>query len=129
MTQQNGIGMNRVVPILRMFDVALTKQFYIDFLGFRLDWEHRFEDGFPLYMQVSYGECRLHLSEHFGDASPGSAVRIEVEGIAAFHAKLHERPYKYARPGLEKKPWDSTEVSVQDPSGNRLHFFESDKEV
>ena len=43
----------QTVPILRIFDVAKAKEFYLDYLGFRADWEHRFEPGLPLYMQVS----------------------------------------------------------------------------
>lgn len=38
---------------------------------FRVDWEHRFEPGFPLYLQVSRDGLVLHLSEHHGDGSPG----------------------------------------------------------
>lgn len=64
-------------PILRSFDEVKAKEFYIDFLGFNLDWSHRFEEDFPLYMQVSKDECVLHISEHHGDCSPGSAIRID----------------------------------------------------
>ena len=62
--------------ILRIFDEAKAKDFYLGFLGFGLDWEHRFEPDMPLYAQISLGECVIHLSEHHGDASPGSAVRV-----------------------------------------------------
>ncbi|WHZ16958.1 MAG: Glyoxalase family protein [Nitrospira sp.] len=58
------------IPILRIFDEAKAKEFHLDFLGFTLDWEHRFEAGLPLYMQVSRDGCILHLSEHHGDGSP-----------------------------------------------------------
>ena len=44
-------------PILRSFDEAITKQFYFLFLGFKLDWEHRFEPGSLLYMQISRAGC------------------------------------------------------------------------
>jgi catechol 2,3-dioxygenase-like lactoylglutathione lyase family enzyme len=30
----------RVVPILRIFDVAKTREFYVDYLGFSVDFEH-----------------------------------------------------------------------------------------
>ena len=113
-----------VVPILRMFDERLAKQFYMDYLGFRLDWEHRFEEGMPLYMQLSRDGIRLHLSEHHGDCTPGGAVRIEMEGIAAFHQELSGRAYSYARPGLETTPWGTTELDVKDPFDNRLVFSE-----
>jgi len=29
------------VPILRMFDETVAKEFYVGFLGFKVDWEHR----------------------------------------------------------------------------------------
>ena len=31
------------IPVLRIFDETKAREFYIDFLGFSLDWEHRFE--------------------------------------------------------------------------------------
>jgi hypothetical protein len=55
--------LGRTTPILRIFDEAKAREFYVDFLGFKIDWEHRFEPGTPLYMQVSKDECLLHLSE------------------------------------------------------------------
>src|SRR5580765_7873563 len=67
-----------VTPILRIFDEAKAREFYVEFLGFKVDWEHRFEPGLPLYMQVSKDDCVLHLSEHFGDGSPGAHIRIEI---------------------------------------------------
>jgi len=112
-----------VVPILRMFDEARTRAFYVDFLGFAINWEHRFAPDLPLYLQVSRGGCVLHLSAHHGDATPGSALRIEVEALDPLHAELHGSSYTYARPTIEQQPW-SREMSVKDPSGNRLVFFE-----
>lgn len=75
-----------VTPIFRMFDEKKAKEFYIDYLGFSLEWEHRFESGMPLYMEVSLGECKLHLSEHYGDCSPGAAnssVMVQLVHILA----------------------------------------------
>ena len=69
------MGFGKTVPILRMFDEAKAKEFYVDFLGFAIDWEHRFESGAPLYMQVSLGSFQLHVSEHYGDGTPGFDFR------------------------------------------------------
>ena len=110
------------VPILRMFDVAKARAFYIDYLGFAVLFEHRFEPSLPLYMGIRRGACELHLSEHHGDASPGAAIRIEVDDIDALHAELTAKSYNYARPGIEPKPWGTREIAVTDPFGNRLHF-------
>ena len=115
----------QTVPILRIFDVAKAKEFYLDFLGFNLDWEHRFEPDLPLYMQVSLGALVLHLSEHYGDGSPGSTVFVRVEGLAAYHAQLLAKRYGYLRPGIERNDRGSLCVQLLDPFGNRLRFDES----
>lgn len=112
----------RTTPILRIFDEAKAKEFYVDFLGFQVDWEHRFEPDLPLYMQVSRDGCILHLSEHNGDCCPGSAMRIAVEGIDELHTELIAKRFKYARPCIEDTPWGTRDVSVKDPFGNRLTF-------
>jgi uncharacterized glyoxalase superfamily protein PhnB len=111
-----------VVPILRIFDEAKAREFYVGFLGFQVDWEHRFEPGLPLYLQVSRDGCVLHLSEHHGDCCPGAAMRIAVDDIDAYHAELAAKGYGYARPGVDATPWGSRDMSVKDPFGNRLTF-------
>lgn len=115
--------LDQAVPILRIFDEAKARAFYLDFLGFKPDWEHRFEPGLPLYMQVSRSGCVLHLSEHHGDACPGAAMRIATADVDGLRAELIARPYTYARPGVEAKPWGSRDMSITDPFGNRLTFF------
>lgn len=117
------IELSPPIPILRMFDVAKTREFYLDFLGFTLDWEHRFEPDLPLYMQVSRSGATLHLSEHFGDGSPGASVFLPMEGVAALQAELIAKAYRHARPGVEKAPW-GLEMTISDPSGNRIRFCE-----
>jgi uncharacterized glyoxalase superfamily protein PhnB len=116
------LGFGKTTPILRIFDEAKAKEFYVDFLGFKVDWEHRFEKGLPLYMQVSKGNCVLHLSEHHGDCSPGSALRIETDELESFHEQLIAKRYKFARPGIEQMPWGTRDMSISDPFGNRLTF-------
>jgi uncharacterized glyoxalase superfamily protein PhnB len=111
------------IPILRIFDEAKAREFYVDFLGFAIDWSHRFEEDLPLYMQVSRDGCRIHLSEHHGDCCPGAAIRIEVVDVDAFERELLDKRYGYARPGLEATPWNTREMAVKDPFGNRLIFF------
>jgi catechol 2,3-dioxygenase-like lactoylglutathione lyase family enzyme len=117
----------RTVPILRSFDEGKAREFYVDFLGFSVDWEHRFEPGTPLYMQLSRAGIVLHVSEHHGDGSPGVNVRIDVTGLRDFHAELIARRYKNMRPGLETPEWGGTEMTVIDGAGNRLIFVEADK--
>ena len=113
-----------VIPVLRMFDIRKAKEFYVDFLGFKVDWEHRFEPGFPLYMQVSRGGVRLHLSEHHGDGVPGSALYVYMTGIEEFHRELNDKKYRHMRPGIVEQEWRMREMGVVDPFGNRIRFGE-----
>ncbi|MCU6707245.1 VOC family protein [Paenibacillus sp. J5C_2022] len=110
----------QTVPILRIFDLEKAKQFYLDFLSFQIEWEHRFQDDLPLYMQIARNGCILHLTEHHGDCCPGAAVRIGVEDAKSLHTELLQKQYRYARPGYQS---DWNEVTVTDPFGNRLHFY------
>ena len=112
------------IPILRIFDVAKAKEFYIDWLGFKVDFEHQFEKDMPYYIGISRDDIQLHLSEHHGDATPGSKVFIICNEIEKYFAELQSRPYKYYHPGLNKTFYDSLEICVQDPFGNRLSFNE-----
>ena len=123
-SEANAPEILQTIPMLRMFDVDKTKSFYIGFLGFSLDWEHRFEAGAPLYMQVSRSGLNLHLSEHHGDCTPGSAVFVVLRGLDAYHRELTSKTYAYMNPGIEDKPWGARGMSVIDPNGNTLHFNE-----
>jgi len=113
----------RAIPILRIFDEAKAREFYQGFLGMKVDFEHRFEPGLPLYMQVSRASLVLHLSEHHGDCTPGSTVLVQTsEGLEALHAELIAKNYRNNRPGLETAPWNAKVMEVTDPFGNRLRF-------
>lgn len=117
------VRLNPGIPIIRIFDLAKAKEFYLDFLGFSVEWEHRFEPGMPLYAQISRSGLILHLSEHHGDASPGATIFIEMKGVEALHRELLGKRYGYAWPGVEQVPW-GRELQVADPFGNRLRFCE-----
>jgi len=114
------------IPIIRIFSEDKAREFYLDFLGFKLDWEHRFEAGAPLYLQINRSELVLHLSEHYGDAAPGVTLFARVHGIAEFHQELLAKDYPYARPGVETLPWGE-QMQIADPFGNRLRFCQQEQ--
>lgn len=111
------------ISIFRIFDFNKTEEFYIHFLGFKVDWRHQFEPDFPLYLQISKDGCIIHLSEHFGDASPGASIRIHTENVEKYAQQLLDKNYKHCRPGVEKKPWGNIEMTIHDPFGNKLIFY------
>lgn len=117
----------RVIPIFRIFDYKKALEFYVDWLGFVIDWEHKFDDNSPIYMQVSKGEIVLHLSEHHGDSAPGSKVYIETVDVEKYHKELLSKKYKYNYPGLEIAPWNAPCMDLIDPFFNRLMFTEKGK--
>ena len=55
------VAFQQAVPILRIFSVEKAREFYLDFLGFIWDWEHRFDDNAPLYARV------LKVQDPFGN--------------------------------------------------------------
>ncbi len=116
------------IPIIRIFEVAKAKEFYLGFLGFNLDWEHRFNDNAPLYAQVSRAGLKLHLSEHHGDASPGSRTFVPMRGIEALHKELRGKAYTYNGPGIDETPW-GRDLTVTDPFSNRITFTELSRAV
>ena len=117
------IRFRATVPILRMFDLAVTKRFYVDYLGATIDWEHGAAGG-PLYLQVSRDDLVLHLSSHHDDGTPGTAVLIEMHGLADLHAELRTRRYPFFNPGIGAGPAGGREMELIDPASNRLRFFE-----
>ena len=118
------IAFERVIPVFRIFSVEKAREFYLDFLGFKVDWEARFGRDLPLYMQVSRDGFAIHLSEHHGDATPGSKVFVAVTGVRDLHRELTDKKYRYNRPGLHEQEWGMTELTVNDPFGNRITFGE-----
>jgi len=115
----------QTIPILRILDLARAKEFYIDFLGFTLDWEHRFDERAPLYMQISLAGLTLHLSEHHGDGCPGATIFVRVSGLIEYHAEITAKGYGYLRPGIEQTFHNSRMMTITDPFGNRIRFDEA----
>ncbi|MFO0619283.1 MAG: glyoxalase superfamily protein [Polyangiaceae bacterium] len=112
------------VPVLRMFDVEKALEFWVGFLDFKEDFRHQFEPGTPFYMGLSREGVRVHLSEHFGDACPGSHFRVEVDDVAALCAELNAKTYRHARPGFLDQDWGNREMTIGDPFGNRITFWQ-----
>ena len=74
-----------VIPQLRILRADRSLPFYVDGLGFAVDWEHRFEPGFPLFVQITRAGQTLFLVEAMKTMNPipapraGKIVAILVE--------------------------------------------------
>lgn len=113
------------VPILRIYDSAIARQFYCDYLGFDVVFEHRFSAALPLYMRVGRGEIEIDLSEHHGDGTPGSVVWIAVAGLEDWHRELRAKDtFSSLRPGIDRSAPGGPTMELTDPFGNVLRFCE-----
>lgn len=119
------VSFQKTIPLLRIFSVEKAKEFYVDYLGFTVDWEHHFDENSPAYIQVLRDGLVLHLTEHVGDCCPGSTIFVWMTGIEEFHREITDKNYKYLRPGIETTFYDSKSVEVIDPFGNRIRFNEN----
>jgi catechol 2,3-dioxygenase-like lactoylglutathione lyase family enzyme len=118
------VQFGRAVPTFRIFSLEKAREFYLDFLGFKIDWEHRFGPDAPVYMQVSRDGLAIHLSEHHGDGTPGSIAYVYTTGVVELHRELNDKNYRHNHPGLQRQDWGMTEMTVTDPFNNRITFAE-----
>ncbi|WP_236573658.1 glyoxalase superfamily protein [Streptomyces sp. GS7] len=118
-------GLGPAVPVLRVTSAAQALPLSLDYLGFTLDREHRFEPGPPLYAQVSRCDAVLHLSEHHGDGSPHGVVRLPVRDVASPHKELLGRQNARVRPEIAPDTPGGPTMEVIDPYGNILRLTRS----
>ena len=114
----------KAIPTFRIPNEQQGKDYYIDFLGFSVDWEHRFAADEPIYMQVSLNGLVLHLSENIR-FQPGAVVFVETTGIDEFHAELTGKESDYIVPPVAVTPWGTKQLEIEDPFGNWLRFNET----
>lgn len=117
--------LQNATPILRMFDEEHARRFYVDWLQFEVQFEHRFGPDMPLYMGLVKDGVELHLSEHYGDTTPGTRIRIAVTDIHGFYQDVMSRPFKNLNPGPpQKQSWGEWDLTLTDPFSNKLTFYE-----
>jgi uncharacterized glyoxalase superfamily protein PhnB len=112
---------NAIVPTLRIADYEAAVRFYVEGLGFKIDFEWRHEPGFPVFMQVSRDDMRLYLSEHAGDCVAPGLVYLYVPDVDTWQAELLTRGVIAEEPPQDQ-PWGNRELSLTDPTGNRLRI-------
>lgn len=121
---QYGFEIRSSIPVLRMFDEARAKAFYLDYLGFEVDWESRFSPTAPLYMQIHLGDAILHLNGHAKEDAPISEVNIPVLGLQKYCDYLIAKGADYPQPIAVDPRYQgrNTDLNIWDPFGNYLVF-------
>lgn len=118
--------MAKLIPVFRVFHREKTIEFYVDYLGCSIEWEHA-PGNSPFYMRMNLGGVEFDLSEHHGECAPGGRFSIvDFNNLEGYHRELSEKGYKFLHPGLESVDWDPStlEMTVIDPFYNRIIFNE-----
>jgi predicted enzyme related to lactoylglutathione lyase len=102
-----------IIPILRADDLEATKRYYLDMLGFVLDWEA------PYMIAVSRdGRGIMICDGHQGQR--GTWLWIGVEDADALHAEFVASGAVIRDPP-QNFEW-AYEFQVEDPNGHVLRF-------
>jgi catechol 2,3-dioxygenase-like lactoylglutathione lyase family enzyme len=115
------VGVERIVPIIKVSDLHTALNFYCSVLGFDKDFHYRASPDGPDYVGVSLNGHQLHLSTFSGDGKGLATIYIYVDDIDELYARFCAR-------GLAKdceptnQPWGQREVYVRDPDGHTLRF-------
>lgn len=110
-----------VIPQLRIINAARSLAFYVDGLGFKIDWQHQFEAGYPLFIQITRAGQTIFLTEHSGDGQVGGAVYFQVPDAPACYAEFRLKGIEAASEPTNTS-WETCEFVLTDPDGNRLRF-------
>jgi hypothetical protein len=114
-SEQSGRMPSEAIPVLRVIDADSTSEWYRR-LGFKREWEHRFEPSLPAFVSLvrDHG-TRVFLSEHTGDAPPDGLLYLRLSDVGAVAREF----------GVEavEQPWGS-EVRLTDPDGNQVRVGE-----
>jgi catechol 2,3-dioxygenase-like lactoylglutathione lyase family enzyme len=116
-TETPKVGATRfegVTPIIRVQDLAASLDYYVNVLGFKVDWHHE-----GIIASVSRDRCGIFLCE--GDQGhPGGWVWIGVGDCEALFEEYRSRGAKVRHPPTNYE-W-AYEMQIEDPHGNVLRI-------
>lgn len=103
-----------VSPIFRVGNLAASLAYYVDALGFKVDWEYK-----GAIAAVSRDRCCIFLCQ--GDqGNPGSWAWVGVNDVERLCDEFRAKGAKIRQPPTNF-PW-ALEIQVEDPDGNVLRF-------
>jgi len=121
------LPIQRVVPALRITNYERSKTFYVNQLGFGVEWEHRFEPNVPVFMSVARDGMQVYLTEHSGDCQVGGLVHFVIEDVDAWFREFAARGVEPTE--LPNNDLGFLNMTVTDPDGNQLRFMEPSTEM
>ena len=116
------LPVQRVVPALRITDYERSKAYYVQTLSFAVDWEHRFEPHFPVFMSVARDGMQVYLTQHSGDCQVGGLVHFVIPDVDAWYTEFRERGAIVTE--APNNDLGFRNMTIMDPDGNQLRFME-----
>ncbi|MFY9622361.1 MAG: glyoxalase superfamily protein [Pyrinomonadaceae bacterium] len=111
------LKMERAIPILPADDLRIAKEFYVDRLGFEVNFEAT-EDGTTGLLGVNRGTISLTLDCPMSGHGREACVSLQVEDADAYYDEWRDR-VEIRRPP-KNEPWGARTFDVIDPFGNTI---------
>jgi len=120
--------LTEINPKLPMSDKAVTKDYYVNKLGFQLFGDNDFNSYLMVYkdnVQIHFFEFKeLDQKENYGQ------VYIRTNTIDKLYQSFLDKKISIHPNGhLEIKPWGQKEFALLDPDNNLLTFGQSINEI
>ena len=113
--------MQRVVPAIPVTDLERARAFYVEGLGFEVDWEWCDTPGEPAFLQLSRAGLSIYLSARPDRGPAGGLTYLYVSDVDAWCTEFCGRGLG-SEGTPQDHPWGNREWVVSDPDGNRLCF-------
>jgi catechol 2,3-dioxygenase-like lactoylglutathione lyase family enzyme len=126
------MGFNKLIPELSVKDIQKSKTFYLDVLGFQLNYE-RIEDQFAFISlngaQMMIEQCNGHWQTGELEYPYGRGINFQIEidniEILLQNLKKHNIPLFRDLMTNTYSEFTQKEFIVQDPDGYLLRFSQS----
>ena len=112
---------DNIVPVLSVGSYEETVSHYVEWLGFKVDWEYR-EEQLPFVISITSDGFSFMLAE--SETSNGSWTTIYVSDLEAMSEELNSRRSNSVKIELYP-PNDIAQIHVIDPWKNLLVFEQS----
>ncbi len=116
--------MQKLVPLLKSFDMSRSLLFYQEILGAKVNWQWQQDQhsANPSYASISLFNQEIHISSFAGDGAFGSAVYFYMDDIDVLHKRLVTSASSCIEMKPTLQPWKRYELYIRDPDNNNLRF-------
>lgn len=121
--------MEAAIPHLRILGYDEAVAFYVDVLGFEIDFEWRNGPRLPVYMGTRRGTLYAHLSEYEVSGPPGEGrgMVLSVDDADQWYEALKQKGISFERE-IQTQPWGARDFIVHDPFDNTIVVMSSASE-